>query len=221
MHYQAEIVIPPTKKIQESVGQIMDYFRKEKYDKNGNECGCEADWWDWWVVGGRWSGSKLTARIDPKQLEAFHKALTDAKVTVSSFVCGKEKLQPESQVALVDELWRKHCPGQGKSCPLFENARDQYGKEGYADDVCLVSEIPERLTCSRLIVAEPWHDDKENRLSPKRMVCTEHWNGVEHEKTIFNGKVKATLAAMRNDEGDWRKSKHGDHWLVVTVDYHN
>lgn len=71
------------------------------------------------------------------------------------------------------------------------------------------------------------HWDKENHpngFAPKRMLATEYWNKVEHQKTSFDGKVKAALLAIIDDEKtsrNHRKTGLALDWLVVTVDFHN
>lgn len=203
MHAICEIVIPPTDDVAESVKQIMGYFDEESGIYQ---------WFDFYVIGGRFSGHKLTASLDPQRLDAFHAALKERRVTVSGLVCGKQELSPASQIPIVDALWREFFPGKGEKCLLFAHSNDQYGRNGiYGHDICAAKDVPEGLTCERLIIAGP-HWDKEkgpNAIQPERMLATEFWNGVEHQKTKFDGKVKPALAETSPD------------WLVVTVDYHN
>jgi len=217
MHAVAEIVIPPNRDIAESVKQIMEYFFDE--DDKGNKTD-HADWWDFYVIGGRFSGHKLEASLGEEKLQAFREELIRRKVTVSCLQCGKQELNPASQIPMVDALWLEMFPGKGEACPLFAHARNQYGKRGiYADDVCKVSEIPGSLTAERIIVAGPHWEDPA-RIIPVRMWATEWWNHVEHQKTAWDGNVKAALAAMRAETG-YRKVQVTDEWVVVTVDYHN
>lgn len=219
-HYVAEIVIPPRTDVPSAVTQVMEYFCDEPEDgEKGN-----ADWWDFFIIGGRWSGNKLQASLDPGKLEAFHKTLQKRKVTVSGLVCGKEELQPSSQIPSVDRLWREFFPGKGDKCPLFQHSRDQYRKEGfYADDVCRVADVPERLECTRLILAGPHWKEKE-KLEAKRMLVAEFWNKVEHQKTDYDGNVAKGIQRFVTEDAESRapvKLPSLDDWQVVTVDYHN
>lgn len=210
MHAICEIIIPPTDYVEASVKQIMESFKDE--DEH-------AEWWDFFVIGGRFSGHKLQAGLDPVQLERFHNILKERKVTVSGLQCGKQELSPATQIPMVDELWREMFPGKGEQCILFAHSNDQYGRHGiYDHDICTVADIPENLACERLIVAGPCRDD--GSICPKRMLVTELWNGTEHQKTQFDGNVKAALDAITKAD-DWRKCEVGSDWLCVTVDYHN
>ncbi len=223
MHSVLEMVIPPNLDIVATVKEVMDATLQHDDDEEKDKGHC--DWWDFYVIGGRWSGNKLMATLDPEKVKAFHELLIAKKVTVSGLVCGKEELQPASQIPMVDRLWREWFPGKADKCPLFKHGRDQYRKDGYySDDVCTIAELPDSLECTRLIVAGPSYG-KEPTLQPRRMICTEFWNHVEHQKTEFDGKVKPALMGMielaKSDEWPMNGSKIDLDWAVVTVDYHN
>lgn len=218
MHYKIEVVIPPTNNVEESVKQVMDSFLDDDGDGTPH-----CDWYDWYVIGGRWSGDKLMARCDEEKLKGFNDMLNEEKFTVGSFVCGKEELNPASQIPVVDTLWREWFPGVSDMCPLFQHYWDQYSEGLSSADVCKVSEIPDRLTCNRLIIAEVkhWGDDAGKVLVKDRMLCKEFWNGVEWQDTTFKGNVKEGMRIIA-------EGKHGEpdltdrsEWLVVTVDIHN
>lgn len=207
-HYIAEIVLPPDVPIVKGVKDVMDYFKDED---NGH-----AEWWDFYIIGGRFSGNKIESSIDPKRLEAFKEHLVEIKVTVHALTAGNPSLYPTSQIKMVDALWREWFPGCGDACLLFSHARDQYRKDGYySDDVCKVSEVHERLQCDRLIVARIFED----KLYPARMLVTSLYNGVEWQGTEFDGNVKRGLQAINDDK--YRKNSMTPDFNVITVDYHN
>ena len=185
MHAIVEIVIPPTEDIAAAVDKAMNRSKS---------------WWDFYVVGGRFSGHKLESRLDPKKVEEFYAALSEKKVTVSSMQCGKQELAPASQIPMVDEMWQKMFPGFGEHCLFFNHSNNQY-QHSFGTDVCKVSEMPENLTCCRLIIVGKTFSS----------LCTEHWNGKDFVKTKFDGKVMPVL----------KKKKIPGDWLVVTVDFHN
>lgn len=216
MHKIAEVVIPPVADIPTAIKQVMDSFIGDNED--------HADWWDWWVIGGRWSGHKIEARIGTERLDAFVAELTAMKLTVSGFQSGRQSLNPASQCETVDAMWRERFPGFGDKCILFSHARDQYAKGAmHADDVCRVEELPADLTCARLIVAKP-HWDKEthpNELEAGYMLATDFWNGVSIQKTDYAGSVAEGIQRAREYIGKTNLPQVLDSWLVVTVDYHN
>ena len=227
MHYIAEIVIPPEWDVTAAVTQVMDSFRSEPDEEDG-DLG-EADWWDFWIIGGRFSGHKVQSSLDKSRLEEFNKELNRRNVTVSGFTSGKQELSPATQIPMVDALWREWFPGAGDKCILFKHSNDQYRKDGYyAEDVCTIDKLPDRLECERLIVAGPhWND--ASKLMAKRHLAAKFWNGVEHQKTDFDGKVKPALMAMLAElEKPPDQQCYSARGLslspahkVVTVDYHN
>lgn len=217
-HYIAEILLPPDVPVEAGVAQVMTGFCEETEEGKVRQ----ADWWDFYKIGGRFSGHKLECRLDPQRLQAFREELAARQVTVHALTCGKPQLAPASQGARVDALWREWFPGQGESCPLFAHSRDQYRSRGYyEDDVCLVRDIHERLTCSRLIVAGP-HWKEKDQVEACWMRVTSFWNGVEWQETDFDGSVRAGLEAIQQDAQQYPgRAMFADDWQVVTVDYHN
>ncbi len=213
MHYSLEIILPPHVDPVAGVEQIMKAVCKEDYDET-KEQACE--WYDYFVIGGRYSGRKTESRIGKDQLAAFHGALSEMKVTVSSMTAGKETLSPASQIPAVDALWRKMCPGHGNVCPLF----DHYESETNVD-ICKVRDLPPQLTCHRLIVADKhWDKKTPDEIYPKGMLVCSVWNGINHQDTTFSGNVVAAIARYKTKD-NYPFIDIGDDWNVVTVDYHN
>jgi hypothetical protein len=214
-HYTAEVVIPPNYDIQSAVEQVMDHFRDEDDDGNKGEC----EWWDFWIIGGRFAGRKLECQLDESKLADFHQVLADRKVTVAGMTSGKQTLQPVSQIPMVDALWREYFPGMGDKCLLFSHSWDQYGKQGILPaDVCKVSEVPEQLTASRVILSDFGYSDN-TKLRASGMLVAEFWNRCDWQKTDWSGNVREGIERLRtNFKGERRDI---DDWRVVTVDYHN
>jgi len=224
MHYHLEVIMPRTKNIERSLEQIMAPF-------------CEHDeevrhpFWDWYVIGGRWAGEKETCGYAEERMQEFIKALNDANVTVSSLQMGKQEIKPESQIPLVDTLWNQYFPtenGEQTPCPLFRHSDEELsGGNWMSCDVCLVEEIPEKLSSARVIIAGPsWDHDKTGNIEAHYMISDSIWNGVIHMKTDWNGNVKETLELFKKEcayyKDEWReKITPKPDWLCVTVDYHS
>lgn len=215
MHYHAELVIPPTNDVDASVAELMAPFSQNL------EGAAYGGWWDYFSIGGRFSGEKLIAALDPDKLQQFKDRLKQMKVTVSGIKFGKDELSPPEQAETVDALWRELFPGTCDQCPYFQHSRGkpsaQYGKVRFGDDICKVADIPEWLVAHRLIVAAP-HWKELDKIIADRMWTSDTWNAVEHQKTAFDGKVVAALNSMKEDR---RGAKFETDWLVVTVDYHS
>lgn len=229
MHSIVEIIVPADRgaDIVSAVKEVMDHFLLRAGD--GETPADHTDWFDWYTVGGRYSGEKLKASLDPDRLKEFWDELQARGTTVSGIRFGKPDLQPASQIPVVDALWREFFPGKSNACVLFSHARDQYGRDGVSpDDVCRVADIPPRYGCERLILAASLN----GKLKPVRMLAKTFWNGVQHQNTAFDGLALAAAtkwieADREGDEGlaavggkSYRDYLNGD-WLAVTVDVHD
>lgn len=219
MHYHLEIIMPPTDDVEAVIEQIMAPFDENCGDNSEGETGSNYPFWDYWVIGGRWSGSKLSAILGYDRITAFQNSLIDAEITVSSVVFGKETLHPPEQAETVDRMWNKAFPESFvKVCPLFDNYKGDHG------DVMRLSDVPRSLKCAHLIVAGP--DYKGKGIEAKFMVTDDIWNGVNYVQTTWNetlgGGLDMALEKLKNYNREYAATQTpaGD-WLVVTVDYHS
>lgn len=224
MHYHCEIIMPPTDNIELMVARIMRPFDENLVAEDRNH-----PFWDWYVIGGRFAGNKLIASFEQEKIDKFYEWLNDEKVTVSSLRAGKDRLAPEEQIAKVDKKWNEMFPVQAfVPCPLFAHSNDQYARKGelsgmLPDDVCLLMDVPERLACSRVIVASP---NFKNEIEAEFMVVDDAWNGVNYMKVDWDGKVLTAVEKCREKMKGYTpnyvaKCTPQDDWLVVTVDYHS
>lgn len=232
MHYHCEVVIPPTADIEAAVASIMKPFN-EQPECDEEERSSHA-FWDWYVIGGRWAGTKLLAKADQEKLQAFYAWLTAEKITVSGVQCGKQTLSPESQIPVVDAKWKELFPySPSDHAPMFDHAVAQYGRgmeTSLALDICRLDAIPEDLTAERVIFAcAGWDSKAKDRVGPLEagfMLSTSIWNGCNHEKTAWDGKMLSAIQMCRENiehcaEGYREKHTPRDEWLAVTVDYHS
>ncbi|QEH36554.1 hypothetical protein OJF2_51380 [Aquisphaera giovannonii] len=224
MHYHLEVILPPVPNVEEALKQILEPFNEQGEDEDGNRN--SHAFWDWYVIGGRWAGAKLEATLDQEKLEAFNDELQKRKVTVSGVRAGKPKLQPDSQIPMVDALWNEYFPDSPlKVCPFFAHFNDQYQNSDGFPDIMPLKDVPKELTASHVIIAGPgWKDD--GSLEAKYMLQASIWNGVTFVDAKWDGKVQTAIdehkERLRNAKPEYA-AKHvpQDDWLVVTVDYHS
>lgn len=223
MHYQLEIIMPPVANIIESVAQIMKPFQEEGEDEDGSPN--RHTFWDYYVIGGRWAGNKLTAGLDKDKMEAFYKELNTRKITVSSVQFGKQELSPPSQIPMVDALWNECFPESPvKVCPIFGHFNDQ-GKDsnGYPD-IMKLCDIPTGMKIAHVIIAGL--DYKEEVMEAKHMLQESMWNGVSHVDTTWDCTIEGALADLAKRHESYKeeyvaKNTPQPDWLVVTIDYHS
>lgn len=217
MHYHNEIIMPQVDNVEEAVATIMAPFSENNED-NFNA------FWDWYVVGGRWAGIKEKAHLDNKKIQEFYSELEKRKVTVSSVTCGKQSLEPKSQIPMVDALWAEYFPSyRGKACPLFDHSNNQYENQCLYGDVMPLADVPLDLTASRVIIAGYNYRDA---LSAQCIFTDEVWNGCNHEKTQWDSTLKHALALHKENIADYKDEARERYtpmpdWLVVTVDTHS
>jgi hypothetical protein len=196
-----------------------------------NDEGVELDrrphaFWDWYVIGGRWAGTKLLEALDPEKLEAFRARLVAENITVHGMQAGKQELSPASQIPKVDAMWRETFPElRIERCPLFAHAADQYAKglDGVMPmDICRLVELPKDFTASQVIFAQPAENSKtKDYQGPPKA----RWMIADWMNTGWDGKVASaiemyiqSLARLREE---WRKRvTPTEEWLAVTVDCH-
>lgn len=217
MHRHCEIIMPPTKNIEKAVKEVLAKFNEDQGD---NEDGYEKyGFWDWYVIGGRWSGNKLEQSLDRAKMEAFRAELIEKGVTVSGLQWGKQELQPASQIPMVDALWRERFPESPlKTCPLFKHSG-----ELLAGDVMKFADVPRTIEAARIIFAG---EESGEGLEATYMVEDSYYNGVCWHDSKWDGTLGDALSMFeehhKNYKAEYREqiTPKAD-WLVVTVDYHS
>lgn len=225
MHHHCEIIMPRTKDIGSALDSIMKPF-DENHDDSDDISGNE--FWDFYVIGGRWAGAKEMCGYNEDKMALFYKTLKDKKITVSGLQSGKQTLQPSSQVPIVDRLWNELFPtenGEIIPCPIFDHSNNQYDSDDLLScDICLVEEIPEELTCSRVIIAGPRYDD--TGLEATFMLCDSQWNGVNHMPIKWDKNVKTAVKMFEKQLVNYKEEHKNSvipkpNWVCITIDYHS
>ena len=221
MHYHLEIIMPKTKEIASAISEIMAPFDENEED-------ADHPFWDWYIIGGRFAGSKEMCGYDKDKLSRFYKELNEKNVTVSGLQCGKQEISPASQIQMVDEIWNKYFPtenGELTACPIFAHSNNQYDSNDLIGcDISPLEDVPRNMQCSHVIIAGPSFDNK--KFEAHFMLKDTSWNGVNHmdvswDKTI-SGAVEKFKEKLTHYKEEYRErvTPKGD-WICVTVDYHS
>lgn len=216
MHYHLEIIMPPTDNIEISIKEILTPF----LEGSSNEDGYPNlnTFYDYYTIGGRWSGIKLEYKLGTERIKEFRTLLAKKGVTVSGIRWGKEELSPKSQIPMVDRLWQEFSPDSGvKTCPLFKSF-DGCG----SGDVMTLKDLPRGLTASRVIIAASPHGS----LEAVYMIQDSMWNGVTHVDIEWDGEVETVISkhikTISTYNPDYiEKTTPKEDWIIVTVDCHN
>ena len=223
MHEVLEVVMPQVDNVEEAITQIMKPFdENSSYEDDEDFSG--HPFWDFWVIGGRWAGHKLTSCLDKQKMDSFYAELTDKKITVSGLQCGKQEISPSEQIPLVDEIWSSYFPEyNGRACPLFSHSNNQYVNDCLYGDVLRLKDTDENIAMSRIIFANENYDN--SGLDAKEMFVKSLWNGVTHQDSAWDGTLKTAIEIYKKKidsyKNDYKEklTPNGD-WIVVTVDYH-
>jgi len=212
MHYHLEIIMPPTDNVADKVSVILAPFNEDPQD---GERGSHA-FWDWYVIGGRYSGQHLLSKYQGGKLDLFYEELKRKNVTVSGFVSGKQELQPAEQIPFVDDLWKTLFPEEDGPCPIFKHSGDQY-KDSYKD-IGSVADLQDGLSCARVLITN-------GEFRPTFMIEDSYYNGVSWVDSKWDGSVKDALKMYSEKMGmykeEWRlKNEVKPEWLLITIDYH-
>lgn len=230
MHAHNEIIMPYTDNIEEAIAEILKPFNENHGDENYCEHCCEYEnrsgheFWDFYIIGGRWSGNHILSKFDPEKILEFHQKLTDMEITVSGLQWGKQELNPSNQVEIVDELWREHFPEGGDTCPIFQHYNDQYKHNVKYPDVIKLKDIPPYQKASRVLIAGI--SPRDHALKTEYRIDEDYWNGVCHIDSNWDKKVTTAiemhLKIMERYSEEWKEAfTPTDDWLLVTVDTHS
>lgn len=235
-HYHLEMILPPVADVEKSVAQILKPFDESEEDEDGYS---KYAFWDWYVIGGRWSADHVLSAISEKRMEAFQADVP--KYTVSGVMTAggyyEKPAGPDNPPDIVDRLvkvWKQHFPEFADLCP-FWGLTDQYNKQGHVADICRVDQLSDAQSCARLMIVTTF----EGELRLEKMLQTDFWNGVSWCESGWDGSVLQVIKAHNEDIRqrrdrikdaperalDWWQ-KYGQHmivrddYLAVTIDYH-
>jgi len=171
MHYHGEVYFKERPKdVLKAVSKAMEPYR-EWFNEETDEYG---GFWDWFVIGGRWSGEHTKMKLDQEKLRDFYKVCEEKGL----FWIGGEYSEEVQKVRRCEEFLRIFPDFKG----LIPTCRDVYKEDGYADDIVPVEEVTPQLRCYTLIL-------------PGEVLHYKVWDGKAFRKTGFDGCVKKALDA--------------------------
>jgi hypothetical protein len=202
MHFLSFLIVKADSR-EEAIGRARDFL--EEYQNQV---------WDWYVIGGRWSGYITQSNLDQATYEQFSKEFRENALGFIS------KDNPEcKQRKRAHELFMKYFPNFEGDIPIY---RDPYLHDGYLDDV-----VP--LGCCEEIIQkfiDDFHsrygklvekakkeiesDGTINRSTAWELGRYSYDDSYSTDHTVFNVE-NYSVSIPDNPEG----------YYVVTVDLHN
>jgi len=172
MHFHCEIVIPEDGDVTEAVERAMAPFRDTESEGQARP----AFDFDWYQIGGRYTGSKsdYDPATDPQNIETCRLCNGTGQRSDPLGLAAREKNPAYSC---------NGCDGAG-TCTKWPT---QWAS--HAGDIIPVSATPDTLRAYTLI------------LPNGTVLVQENWNGEKWEKTGFDGNVLAALRAHDINNG--------------------
>lgn len=233
MHYTCEVVVPPfddKDELNKFISEILKKYEEGYKDEYGYSY--NHSFYDYFVIGGRFSGRKQKTMLDDEKLDKFYEELKNRGVTQSSVVFGKPTISPSSQIPMVDALWHEYFPEwQGKHCPVFQHSGDEDNL-----DIMTLGEFKKHtelremesstVAIGFLGYGEDADDDSVGTPNLYTLLHTSIWNGTNIQDTTFSGKVLEAIDLHNTNLSraySWYREQATptDDWLVVTLDYHS
>jgi hypothetical protein len=185
MHYHLEAWIENNKNVKKQIEKIMDN---------------DTSFWDWYEVGGRWSGDYTEWSLDKEKLKKFFKEFDKQELGWENNTDKKPAIQRKKSYI----LFKKYFPefkGKEEMIPVWRATLDEHIKHGAKrmkiDDISKVEELNlKNMSCFVLVTPSKkkaydfYFSDESRKFNPQKIL----------DKFLKNKKNKG--------------------WLV-TVDYHN
>jgi hypothetical protein len=195
MHYHCEVWVPDKNDYYSQVIKTLDGLHEE-----------DDGFYDWWVVGGRWSGEHTLWRLKAKYGGRKINKLYDEFEKKYGWWINKETNEDKRRKQF-EEVFFSHIPKEEYKelvpSGIVPSWRNHYDMKGYDDDIIAVVDIPWKFfTCYTFVLSE-------FKKMERKFYHQENWNGSTFQDSEF--KVKDIL----DNEG---LTNFG---YLVTVDYHS
>lgn len=178
MHYHCEVWLPELpegKTIEELISAEMGPFQEQFCDNQNcaGDCnGCKG-WWDWWVVGGRWTGSH----------DGYEPHKDPANYSPCRYCAGTGHRPGSPFLAVDGTLGCNVCNNEYSH--EYPGQEYNFTLQPHAGDIISINQLPDGFTCYRLVAGErQWVTEQYNPDAPPG----------EAFETIWDGNVKAILS---------------------------
>jgi len=194
MHYHVEVVLTPKDlKEWENVSRVVEKAMNSARPAIG---------WDWYVIGGRWSGDHTLAMMSSDGLKKFWQEFEKLGLGWTSAEHPEEERRKAAWA-----LWKEHFPQYRGTPPVYRNC---YAADGLGDDVIDVIDCPPRLGCYTLVLPKGPKGTHERRSRVRILEVEKYVPGQGFKPTEFDGKIAPVLKREGIEDGK-----------IVTVDIHS
>lgn len=193
MHYHCEVWIPKKDKWR---SQVVSALRGLEEDKDG--------FYDWYVIGGRWSGEHSVWQIQKECGADTLKKIHDEFEKEFGWWTNKDN-DEHKRAKQYEEVFRRHISKAQWDKEPLPGWRDTYKQDGFDDDIIAVADIPwEFFTCYTFVLSARGKE----YVDARKYWHSEIWNGSTHQESQYD--VRKILKEHKCSGG-----------YLVTVDYHS
>jgi hypothetical protein len=192
-------------------------------DKAGSFMGeYQNEVWDWYVIGGRWSGTLSRCQFDKDKLERLEKEFDEKH---GWYTGGEEGKTEEQQREAYRKMFTEYFPNWQGKIPAPLGWRDSYATEGYSDDVMPLGDCIE--------VVKEWVQDckaeSEQMLQNYQKYYVEKDGENQHMKGFYMKRAGQLLLenfcfdtnVFNTESYNYSIPDGYAGWWAVVVDMHN
>jgi hypothetical protein len=177
MHYHAEIWTPKNSTIESSeleswIERVMAPHKERYIEESDSLIG----FWDWWQIGGRWTGKKDGYKPEEDENNKETCSVCYGTGKRNDTLGQKERLRNHAYTC-------NGCQGAGRRTKWPTS----WAK--YQGDIAHVSAISDKLSCFTMLIPDV------------KVLHREEWNGEDWVTTDFSGNVKAALRKFNITDG--------------------
>jgi len=193
MHYHCEVWVPKKDKWR---SQVVSALNGLSEDRDG--------FYDWYVIGGRWSGEHTVWQLNQKFGKETLKKIHDEFEKEFGWFTDANNDEVKRAIQY-EEVFRRHITKEQWDRGSLPGWRNSYKEDGFDDDIIAISDVPwDHFTCFTFVLSARGKTYEDER----KYWHSEVWNGSTHQDSEYD--VKKILADNKLTGG-----------YLVTVDYHS
>lgn len=135
--HKGVILLAKAKTKKEAIDKLYTFMARY----NENDPNCENPVWDWWVIGGRWSGTFSLAALGKDRVNKFWQEFVEQGL-------ARIGSNPQEHRKKIEKLFRQHFPEFQGECPVTRNT---YKETGYEDDIKPLKDV--------LPIVQEWYNE--------------------------------------------------------------
>jgi hypothetical protein len=149
MHFHCEVWVPKKEDYISQVHKALAGLSEEDTRISDEDCG--NGFYDWYVIGGRWSGEHTMWLLRKNFGDKIEKISKEFEKEFGWFTNGENSR--EKRAKQYEEVFRRHISKEEWSGEPLPSWRNSYKEDGFDDDIIAISDVPwEQFDCYTLMI---------------------------------------------------------------------